>query len=67
MSQKEQKVEEEKPEREFGDLLRGDKDEKTRLVEKVDRGVNVPNMPIWHGRLPGDRGGFRWWWWCVRT
>lgn len=31
------------------------------------RSVNIPNISTWHGRLPGDRGGFLWWRWCVRT
>lgn len=35
--------------------------------ESCEKQGNVPNIPIWHGRLPGDRGGLRWWWWCVRT
>lgn len=29
--------------------------------------TNIPNTPVWHGRLPGDSGGFRWWRWCVCT
>lgn len=34
---------------------------------RIDTTVNIPNMPTLHGRLPGDKGGFRWWWWCERT
>lgn len=61
-----------KPERKFQHFLeKGEiQDSKTKKEEGPSCGgrqrVNIPNMPILHGRLPGDRGGFRWWW-CVRT
>lgn len=52
---------------EFEDLLKGTEVKRAASWRRTEGGVNIPNMPIWHGRLPGDRGGFRWWRWCVRT
>lgn len=39
--------------------------------EKKEGGLevlgDVPKTPPWLGKLPGDRGGFLWCRWCVRT
>lgn len=58
-----------KLERKFGNFfIKKGKDKNSKRGSPSGGGqrVNIPNMPILHGRLPGDRGGFRWWW-CVRT